>query len=210
MHLSFKLQGFRCEKKIQPFLEHVLTGEYDIPLSFRHKATILDLGANVGAFSIWATHRWPGCEVYAYEPHPDNVAVLVKNLRAYPNVRVHPVGVGNPGIRPLFTGKHNCGEHSFHTVKNNPAPIGQHIEVIDPLTLPEADILKMDIEGCEIEVLPKLLGAGRIYGAVLFEYHNEEIRRELDLMLKDYVLVGSEIYTPERGTVKYMRKGLLP
>jgi FkbM family methyltransferase len=33
---------------------------------------VLDLGANVGMFGAWAHHRWPGAQVTAYEPDPDN------------------------------------------------------------------------------------------------------------------------------------------
>ena len=209
MKVSFSLAEFRCEKKFVPFAEQVLEGEYDIPLSFTYRPRVLDLGANVGAFSIWATHKWPGCEIFAYEPHPKNVALLVKNLKNYDNVVVNPVGVGTPGLRPLYEGKYNCGEHSFYRMANNPAASGQHVRVIDPLELPAADILKMDIEGCEIEVLPPLLTDGRKFSAILFEYHNDEIRRQLDALLTDYVLIASNTYVVGRGTLRYMHKDIL-
>jgi tRNA1(Val) A37 N6-methylase TrmN6 len=61
-------------------IAHVLAGEYDYGFSGRG-LTVLDIGANVGAFSIWADMRWPGSTIYAYEPHPGTFAMLERNLR---------------------------------------------------------------------------------------------------------------------------------
>jgi predicted RNA methylase len=57
----------------------VLTGEYE-PGYFGEGLTILDIGANVGSFSLWANLRWPGSTIYAYEPHPGTCAMLKRNL----------------------------------------------------------------------------------------------------------------------------------
>src|SRR5688572_9508345 len=146
MLVKLNVPGLKCSREIAPHLEKVLECEYDMLMNYGYPPAILDLGANVAAFSIWASHRWPGAIIHAYEPHPENIKLYEENLEGYPNIHLHKVGVGKPGLRPLFNGKNNEGEHSFLKVMNNPCATGQHIEVIDPLTLPEADILKMDIE----------------------------------------------------------------
>ena len=41
---------------------------------------ILDIGANIGAFALWAIGRWPGCRLHCYEPLPANFDMLRQNL----------------------------------------------------------------------------------------------------------------------------------
>lgn len=211
MKICFNLpHEFLMPSEMEPHLQKIFKGkEYDVPFS-PPKPTILDLGANIGAFSIWAYYRWPEAKIFAYEPHPMNYARLKANLVHYP-VHTFNWGIGRPGLRVLHEGKHNCGEHSFHVAMNNPAPTGQHIEVRDPLELPEADIIKLDIEGCEMEVLEPLITAGRKFKLVLAEYHNHSLRRQMDMILGDYVLVGHDIqHIAGRGVVRYVHKMEMP
>ena len=45
----------------------IFDGEYNV--NYAHPSpVILDIGANIGGFSRWATHRWAGCEIHCYEP----------------------------------------------------------------------------------------------------------------------------------------------
>src|SRR5688500_13610795 len=46
----------------------VLSGEYESGFS-GSGLTVLDIGANVGSFAIWAGMRWPQSTVHCYEPH---------------------------------------------------------------------------------------------------------------------------------------------
>lgn len=206
LKLNIPLQ---CPKNIEPFLGKVFQGEYDVDIHLPRGARILDLGANCGAFALWAAHRWPGCEVMCFEPHPKVFEMLQMNTQAYPQIQCHNWGIGRPGMRVLNHGKHNCGESSFHAIMNNPTPTGLHCEVADPLSMPEADCLKMDIEGCELEVLEPLIAAGRRPSLVLLEYHNHEIRRHVDRLLEDYVMIGGEMTTMfGLGVAKYLRNDL--
>jgi len=42
---------------------------------------VVDIGANIGLFSMLAIHRWQDCHVYAYEPAPDNFSLLSQNIK---------------------------------------------------------------------------------------------------------------------------------
>lgn len=201
---------FVCDAKIHPYLQKVFSGEYDVPVQI-HGAKIIDLGANCGSFSVWATHRFPGSTIYAYEPHPETFKILEKNTERYPNIKIHNFGVGAPGLRALHNGKNNCGEASFHAAIGNDTPTGQHLEVHPPSDLPPADIIKLDIEGCEMEVLGPLITEGRKFDLIMLEWHNHRLRREVDDLLSDYYLIGGVIENPVgRGVFKYMRKDLMP
>lgn len=210
MHIKINYPTFKCPENMVVHLTKVFDGEYELPYFPQTPPTVLDLGANCGAFSVWASHRWPGCEIFAYEPHHLTFVTLRENLKPYPKVHLHNYAIGTPGFRPLFNGANNCGEGSLHHMLNNPAPTGQHVEVKDPLTLPKADVLKMDIEGSEIEVLRPLLESGRTFSAIMFEYHAEDYRRELDSLLKDYWLTSSKVESIiGRGVCCYLHRSFM-
>jgi len=209
MDMTLKIPFF-CPDNIEPFLQKVFAGEYDVPIHLPVGAQIIDLGGNYGSFAIWAAHRWPGAEVLSFEPHPDVFKVLERNTAAYTQIKCHNWGIGVPGMRILNDGICNDGERSFHGVLNNPTPTGIHCEVKDALTLPECDLLKMDIEGCEMEVLEPLIEAGRRPSLILLEYHNHELRRRVDTLLSDYVLIGGETTNMlGLGTAKYLRNDFM-
>jgi FkbM family methyltransferase len=54
---------------------------------------VLDIGANVGWFSVAARSRFPDAAIHAYEPNPTVVPVLRRNVSAL-DVVVHPEAVG--------------------------------------------------------------------------------------------------------------------
>lgn len=74
------------------FIRH----QYDLDpaYSMPDRPIILDVGANVGVFSIFAKRRWPGAEIYAFEPLPLLVEALHANLDQLPQVRIIDVGLG--------------------------------------------------------------------------------------------------------------------
>ncbi|HEX7303731.1 FkbM family methyltransferase [Lentzea sp.] len=43
-------------------------------------AVVLDIGANIGLFSLWTARSLPDCRVVAFEPAPDAYAALVANV----------------------------------------------------------------------------------------------------------------------------------
>lgn len=200
---------FMCPPNIAPFLQKVFDGEYNVPIHLPQGARVIDLGGNYGSFALWAAHRWPGAQIMSFEPHPEVFKVLERNVAAYPQIQVCNWGIGTPGMRILNDGVNNDGERSFHPVSGNLNPTGIHCEVRSPLTLPECDCIKLDIEGCEGEVLAPLIESGRRPSLILLEYHNHSLRREIDRLLEDYDMIGGETTTVfGLGVAKYLRRDL--
>ena len=56
---------------------------------------VLDVGANIGLFSLHVAERYAGCTVFAFEPIPDICAVLAKNTAQYKNIHVIACGLGD-------------------------------------------------------------------------------------------------------------------
>jgi FkbM family methyltransferase len=197
-----------CPSSMVVHVQKVLRGEYDVP--YEHPGpVVLDIGANIGAFALWALDRWPGCRLHCYEPLPSNFELLERNLahRLGPAVSLYPFAIGDPARTRLFLGRNNCGEASFFDLGEQSS---ESVEVVTrpPSVLPEAQVIKIDAEGCEVEILSGL--AAIHFDVVLLEYHAERNRRRIDALLCDYILIGGEVRGPHRGVMKYAHRRLVP
>lgn len=125
---------------------------------------VVDVGANIGYFSLLAAHKVGSQgKVYAFEPHPDNYALLVKNIQAnnYTNIVALQKAVSNTsGTLRLFGSSTNHGRHSI--ASSNVLNLANEAEV-EGITLDEyvqqvvksqqIDLLKIDVEGAEQMVI---------------------------------------------------------
>ena len=141
------------------FAERVYEQEYRL----RRGDVVVDLGANVGAFSVWAARR-VGDEgrVIAVEPAPANIERLKANiaLNAITNCTVVPKGVwSGTETRSLFLGP-AAGSNTL-LAENMPA-VDVQVDTLDNIlsdhALPRVDFIKMDIEGAELEALGGMHG----------------------------------------------------
>lgn len=208
-YISTRLRADHCAD--------VMGGCYDVPVEFDKPPVILDIGANVGAFARWADKRWPNCQIFCFEPNPDNYAMLERTLMdlrgaklnwLYPSSQA--VGA-KAGRQTLTEGEFNCGEWSLHTGKSGRP--GIEVDVIAPTDLPKADILKIDAEGSEVDILMGLQNAGRLgeSSAIMLEYHAIESGQSIadGLPLNGFVEVGRQVHSEHRGVLRFVRRDLL-
>ncbi|MGF0176742.1 FkbM family methyltransferase [Streptomyces sp. Marseille-Q5077] len=59
------------------------------------KPVVFDIGANIGLFTLFAIERWPGAQVFAFEPVPDVFDALRRNTEHLPGVRLHNIALGD-------------------------------------------------------------------------------------------------------------------
>jgi FkbM family methyltransferase len=131
--------------------------EYEHDLGAAPKV-IIDAGAHIGLASIWFASRYPDALVVAIEPERSNFELLTINTAGYENVRVlqaalwvsdssvdlHDPGWGTWGFR--------IGEGS----NDGDARVVQAVTVegvMRRFNLDHVDLLKLDVEGAEIEIL---------------------------------------------------------
>ena len=191
----------------------VLRGSYDVPFNPATPPVILDIGANVGAFTLWAFTRWPGCRIHSYEPHPKNYALLARTVqdRSLP-ATIHMCGIGDrPHIARMSIGPNNIGEHSIvFDYKTSKIPV----QINPASTLPKADILKIDTEGCELRILTLLHDMGRLgeFSAVMMETHSEADRVEIMAMMQEdgFTITKDHRWHGARTELCYVRTDLLP
>ena len=125
------------------------------------KGTIVDLGANIGLFSLYWANRSKEVAIHAYEPNPQTRETLSLNIKSNnlsTRVTVFGEGVGqNCGESEMWTGVPSL----IATGCDNPAPTPTAVPVrIQTVNLNEVikragpiELLKIDTEGAEAGIL---------------------------------------------------------
>ena len=194
---------FDFPESMRPHIKKVLEGEYDIPWS--GPGLCLDVGANVGAFTVFAKMKWPEIEVDAFEPNPEMVKLLRKNVEGMEKVTVHESAVGDPDLNKLYLGKHNPGESSQYHNGLEQTDTTIEIEVTEPEALLSYDIVKLDCEGAESYILARLDLSQTKF--VMYEYHSEKDRRFCDEVMahNGLSLIYHHCTSVGYGVAKYQR-----
>lgn len=117
-----------------------------------------DVGANVGVFSLLVLNVFDTVDVCAFEPFPQNVEILRTNLLKNgfrQRARCFDVALSNADGRMNMQGSGQTarlsseeGGKMVNTIKGD--------EFIDTQSLPSPTVLKMDIEGGEVDALKGL------------------------------------------------------
>jgi FkbM family methyltransferase len=118
--------------------------------------TVLDLGANVGYYTLLLARRvGTSGTVYAFEPDPDNFAILQRNVErnGYRNVMLfQKAATDRPGSTRLYLSGDNSGDHRVHDSQaGRPFHEVDMGRVDDQLGDPalRLALVKMDIQGAE-------------------------------------------------------------
>lgn len=146
-------------------------GEYWVPQEVNPEV-ILDIGANIGTATLYFAHRFPDAKIYAFEPVPDNFALLEKNVKGLPNVTVLPIALGSQDgeLEIALAYDQNFGSFSFFSdpslaTQKIPVQIRAVAPYFAELGIDRADLIKIDTEGAEYDILTALpveiLGAAR-------------------------------------------------
>ena len=119
-------------------------------------SVVVDLGANIGYYTLLAA-RGAGASgrVFAFEPAPDNLRLLRRNLavNGYSNVTVVPKAVAaESGRARLYLSERNLGDHRIYDSQD-----GRPSVDVPQVSLDEffgeaggaVDVVKMDIQGAE-------------------------------------------------------------
>jgi FkbM family methyltransferase len=174
-------------------IQEVLKGEYECGY-FGQQLVILDIGANVGSFSLWANLRWPQSTIHAYEPHPETFSLLTSNVEALNNVTCYNAAVSpTEEKRALFFSRYaGDGESGLvtyleKTFEQFPPEETFTVPVLHPEQLPACDILKIDVEGAEAAILGNIDLSN--VSVILLEYQNRENQLRIKALLEaDFLL----------------------
>jgi len=198
----YKIQNFECPPDCLDTLREATT-EYDFGIIFANPPTILDIGANTGAFSRFAQSKWPGARIVAYEPNPEIFDYLCRNFKDFPGVIPVNAAVGNPSLDRLFLGKKTrltCSQYFNGHQSEESIPI----RVVPPHELGECDLMKVDVEGAEGYVIENLT---KLPHYLLCEYHDEENRARVSKALEGRMeIVGHRTNDSKHGVLAFKLK----
>jgi len=162
----------------------------------KRKDVIIDVGAHVGFFSVYAARYAPEGMVISFEPLPANYENLKKNIfqNGIKNIRPFNLAVAmTSGVRDFYEYEGHNGCHSLYFRGN-----GKKIEV-SAISLKEVlvknkvehcNILKMDCEGAEFEILLNTDKAvfskidkivGELHTDIQKKYGADQLLKHLDL-----------------------------
>ena len=160
------------------FINVLLDDEYGLREIISQPRTILDIGANIGLFSLWARSCFQLATVHAYEPNPQITSFTRKNLEQC-DVIVFAEAVGSEmGFASMIDGSESrlgqfatreSGEIVAVTLEEAISRIGGTV-----------DLLKLDCEGAEWEIFrnPKPF---KDVKSIRMEYHLTEGRTISDV-----------------------------
>jgi FkbM family methyltransferase len=163
-------------------------------------AMIVDIGANVGVFAVWASLLVPLGRVFAVEPSRAMFAFLETNIErnALTNVVAIPNAVSGTDGRTALFSRGPGAMNTLYSVDNYQSRF-QKLEDVDSVTLDtlftrwridRCDLLKLDCEGAEYEILLNASSQTfRRIRALAVEYHvglNEHSPEELARVLASH------------------------
>lgn len=160
-------------------------------------ATILDVGANVGQFAVASAKLFPRSRIHSFEPVPECVETLRKNVSGLGNVTVHPIALGD-----------EKGEVAFHVNAHT------HSSSILPLADAHRDAFPEAREADEISVEVSTLDA--VFSGVEFDgpallkldvqgYEPQTLRGGVETLARiDYVVMEVSFKPMYEGEMLFM------
>ena len=191
--------------------------EYSI-LSKRRKQgafTVFDVGANVGLFALYFHASRPDSQIYCFEPSPVARELLTANVSHLEGITICNYGLYNRETQAdMHIHRYNTGQNSIrftgrHYDNSESVEVKDAGTQFDRMGIDHLDVLKIDTEGCEVDILESMGHRLDRVDYVLLEYHCEEDRRHIDQLLSRFHLFGAQAAMPGIGTVKYMHPDLV-
>lgn len=174
-----------------------------------------DIGANVGTYSIFAARR--GLDVVAIEPSFLNLEILCRNIisnNLEQKVTVLPLALDSQaGVHKLFMSKDNMmigGAHN--SIRQDLDQFGNKMENCQVLNWPTLPIdqliqllgmkipnhIKIDVDGCELEILQGGIGMLKEVSSILVEMHKENPSSEqIEKLLTSIGFISDRDNNPE-------------
>lgn len=125
-------------------------------------AIILDIGANIGWYSLLFSKRLPQSQIYAFEPIQDTYKNLVININLNKSDNIFPLNIGVSEKKGSLTYYYFPEGSVLASEKNlincpKAKPIICQVDTLDALIstqkLDRLDFIKCDVEGAELSVI---------------------------------------------------------
>ncbi len=158
---------------------------------------VIDVGAGEGFYTLKIKRCNPQCKVIAIEPNYSSFELLEKNVNAN---KLNDVVLVRKAVYST------TGDLNLQFVEEIPAITGISIDkpwldknriktfVVEMITLNQlfydykvkkVDLLKIDTEGCEVEILKGGIGVLNKINKIVIEYHSDTLKQEVIKLLTE-------------------------
>ena len=185
--LSYKIFGYHYNTLAFLIKEIFLSNDYCFKPSTR-KPVIIDCGSNIGVSVLFFKNLFPDAKIIAFEANPYAFKMLDKNVNAnnLKNVESHNIAlydketelsffIGDEG--PLLGSVREDRGGKIH-LKIQAQKLSYYLDNLETV-----DLIKMDVEGAEVNIINDLIETATINKAkeYIIEYHHNMNNDKSDL-----------------------------
>ena len=187
---EFQIHYRHCEDFERIWTELFEDGDYQFETT-QESPFIIDGGSHIGASILFFKSRFPKARIIGFEPDPENLELLRLNLSAnsVENVQIVPKALAaQSGKAKIYreiagTNPSTWGNSILYNMwgdaeEQKPAEI-ETTRLIDYIDA-EVDFLKLDIEGCEEQVLRDIQPKLNLIRQLEMEFHGTNTSREVN------------------------------
>lgn len=191
---------FKNRQEYQDIFKEVFENNEYLFLSSKSSPFIIDCGSHIGISVLYFKQQYPQARIVAFEPNPDNFAILQKNISVNNLDNVTPIN----GALSNFEGEtflfgefgddsRSCG-NSLTPEWANPGSEKVKVKtlLLSSYVQENIDFLKLDVEGEESNVLYEAQNKLKLIKEMCIEFHgiNKIKKNNLDEIVN--LLQGSE------------------
>lgn len=142
------------------------TIEHSDVINFCAPRSLIDVGANKGQFSTAVRGLFPEAVIHAFEPLPDAADRFAALFETDDRATLHRAALGAKETSATFYVTNRNDSSSFlkpdsshvetsgvRTTREISVPVARMDRFLDPCTLPRPILMKIDVQGYELEVL---------------------------------------------------------
>jgi FkbM family methyltransferase len=177
---------FFNKEELKNLKEEIFKNEiYSINLNKPKKKllNIFDVGAHIGLATLYFKNKFPNSRISCFEPNPNIFPLLEENIfyNNLKNIKTFNIALGNKSQKRKFY-IDNSGYGAFSTAsfkkdawngKQKSIPIKVRTQPLSKYIKSKVDLLKLDVEGIELEILKDLEENKRLEKIqnIIVEYH---------------------------------------
>ena len=167
--------GLKVIYEDERYLEEVLGGEYKYLFEY---PIVIDIGANIGTFSFYMLEH--ARKIYAIEPVQKNIDCMTKTIEENKlTEKVFPFQLAIAGVtgtgNMLRDGNPSSGGWKLDITGDYPVHTETLLDFMNRNGIDYADLVKMDVEGEELNILLALGFPSERVGTIIGEIHPRDV-----------------------------------